>query len=525
MKKLFFILLFPFLLLAQDGANVELPEFVITGQDLINLQQTKKPEADLIPVISEDFIRPVISPEQLDITDVPAPVEVSLNLRDTVLYKTGRVKTMLGYYTLPYADVNISSPFQSGTFEGYLTGENIRPYVDNAERYSFGGGLGLSLFSGYESSFLPGTNYNFNGNFGTRSYKFFAGNEPTLKRTLYSGSFGASIKNIYYDKFLIGASADYKMTTLTDEEVSENLFSLEGFSRFNLGSFNGGFSLKYDNQFYEDSLRKNSVYNYFFVRPYAGFELGRFFRASVGITYANAGSRNFGALYASAGFRLSRSFTISGEYAPTAEFITSSILLDNNRYFNPQNNPNFFVKNTQDLRAALKYEYGRYFEINSGVRIRMFDNLPYYTEMTPEGMFNVNTTKADYYGLFVNFLFHRGPFGYFYASGEMGEMKDNENNLVPYFPSLISSLTYGYDFPGGFNAETSLAYRSSVYADSANTKEIGAYINLSFNLTYSVTDKLKLVGALNNLLDRKNIIWNNYREIPMDLSAGISYIW
>jgi hypothetical protein len=523
MRKLFFMLLLPVVLLAQE--NVELPEFVITGQDLINLQQTRKPETELIPVVSEDFIRPAINPEQLDFRDIDAPDVSYLSLRDSVHYNTGRIKTLLGVYTLPYADVSLASPFQSGTFEAHLTGENIRPYVENAERYSLRGGLGLTLFSGYESSFLPGTQYNIRGDFASRSFKFFAGEVPNLKRSIYQGSFGASIKNIYYDKFLIGASADYKATALQDEDYSENRFMVDGFTRFNLGSFNGGASLKFENQLFKDSVPANSVYNYLYIRPYAGFEFSRFFRASFGFTYAHSGNRNFVAPYASAGFRLSRNFTVSGEYAPAAEFITSSDMLNNNRYFDPQVRANIFIENTHDLRAALKYEYNRYFEMNGGVRIRTFNNLPYYTGMSPDGKFGISTTEADYYGLFLNLLFHSGPMGYFYASGETGEMKDKENNLVPYFPSLISSLTYGYDFPIGLNAETNLIYRSAVYADLPNTEQLSAYINLNFSLSYKISESLKAIVAFNNLLDRKNIIWNNYRETPMDLTAGISYIW
>jgi hypothetical protein len=200
-------------------------------------------------------------------------------------------------------------------------------------------------------------------------------------------------------------------------------------------------------------------------------------------------------------------------------------LLDKNIYSDPQNSPNIFVKKTHDLQAALRFEYERYFEINGGVRYRKYNNLPYFSDMSAGGKFSINTADADMYGLFLNFLFHRGPYGYFYATAEAGEVQDEKNNLVPYFPSLISSLTYGYDFPIGLNAESNLVYRSAVYADAANINKIDAYINLNINLTYSISENFKIIAGLNNLLDRKNFIWSNYREIPMDLSAGISYIW
>jgi hypothetical protein len=528
MRFFFIILLFPIIIYSQERSgnpNVELPEFVITGQELMNLQQTKKPEPELVSVVSEEFLKPPLSPETPDLDEVGGPVDYSLNLRDSVYYYNGNVTTMLGIYSLPSVGVNVSAPYSNGLFQGRLNGQNIRPYISNAERYFLDAGVSMTLFSGYESSFLPGTQYRLSGDFDSRSYKLFAGNQPNLKRNFYQGAFGASVKNIYYDKFLMGASTGYKSSILKDEEFRENLFNVGGFLRLNLENFNAGGYIDYKNQAFRDSLTSNKIYDFISIRPYAGFEFSRFLKTAFGFNYSRSRGSDFFVPYASIGFRFSKEFTIFGEYSPGGEFLTASDFLDQNLYFNPKGNPNIYLKESHDLQGTLKYEYSRYFELNGGVRIRSYKNLPFYSEMMSDGTFLLNTTEAETYSLIMNLLFHKGPFGYFFASAEAGETKDNENNFVPYFPSLISSLTYGYDFPIGLNAETNLIYRSGSYADTANTEKLNSYINLNLNFSYNISENLKLRVAFNNLLDKRNYLWNNYRETPLDFSAGVSYKW
>ncbi len=529
MKKIFVILLLPFVLYSQEvsdkNPSVELPEFVITGKELMNLQQTKKPEAGLLTIISENFIKPVLNPEELELGEIEGPQSFNLNLRDSFYYNNGIIKTLFGINTLPNVSIRISSPYKSGLFEGHLDGRNIRPYVKNAERYFLNAGAGLSLFSGYENLFLPGAEYNITADFNSGSYKLFAGSEPALKRNLYQGELGASVKNIYSDRFQFNLKTGYRYTMLKDEEFEEGHFSVDGLSYLNFGNLNGGILLNYRNQMFSDSNTSNSYYNYILIRPSAGFEFSKFLKASFGITYSHALETSFTTLFASVGLRLNRNLTLFGEFAPGGEFIVASEFLDQNIYFNPQNKPNIFVKKTVDLKGMLKYEYSRYFEISGGFRYKSYNNLPYFPEMNPDGTFTLNPADAELYGLFLNMMFHKGPYGYFYASTDIQEVKDEKNSIIPYFPSLISSLTYGYDFAEGLNTEANLIYRSGIYTNIANTEKINAYINLEINLSYSISKNLKLIAGVCNILNRKNYIWSNYREIPLDLSAGISYIW
>jgi len=288
MKKYFIFLLFPFFLYAQEGSeknpSVELPEFVITGKDIINLQQTKKPETGLIPVVNNDFLKPEINPEELQLGDLSAPENIDIKLRDSVGFKTGMLKTLFGVYSLPGVTARITSPYNSGIFTGHLDGVNVRPYIKNAERYFLQAGAGLSLFSDYESSFLPGAGYNFKADFSSKSYKMFAGTDPTLKRNLYQGSLNASVKDIFSDKFLLTFETGYKLTNLKVENVNEGLLSANAFSRYDFGNFNGGIYLKYNNQMFEDSTTSNAYYNFISLRPFAGFEISKLIKVSAGIT-------------------------------------------------------------------------------------------------------------------------------------------------------------------------------------------------------------------------------------------------
>ena len=65
MKNILIIILFNFFLytmFAQDdkgkNSNVELPDFVITGSDVVTLQKGKKIEPGSIPILNQQFLKP-----------------------------------------------------------------------------------------------------------------------------------------------------------------------------------------------------------------------------------------------------------------------------------------------------------------------------------------------------------------------------------------------------------------------------------------------------------------------------------
>ena len=136
---LFFVI--HIVVLAQDSkktnSNVELPDFVITGKEVISVEQAKKIAPDFISTLSDQFIKPVYSPEELELKEFPNPLKNNLNLFDSLNYFNGLLEAGIGSYYLPTAKFTYSNPFTGGLFEGRLGALNQRAYVKNSEKYSF----------------------------------------------------------------------------------------------------------------------------------------------------------------------------------------------------------------------------------------------------------------------------------------------------------------------------------------------------------------------------------------------------
>jgi len=120
MKKnilLFILVLIPIVFAQethQKDPNIELPEFVITGIERVALPVLPKPKADIVTIISDDFIKPSYSPEELNISTLSDPEKKDADIFQKVNSFYGNVNAGLGIYTLPTGQISLGSPFQNG---------------------------------------------------------------------------------------------------------------------------------------------------------------------------------------------------------------------------------------------------------------------------------------------------------------------------------------------------------------------------------------------------------------------------
>ena len=522
------VLLFSTLILSQDNEkknpNVELPDFVITGKDVISLQKAKKLAPGPISTISEQFIKPVYSSEELGISDLPNPIKAQLNLADTQDVYNSRLTIGTGIYTSPAGRFSITQPFSGGMMNAFVEGENHRAYVDNSDWYKFNGALNFAFFVPNDAA-LRGTQFKFHGDYGINSYKFFASSNPTTRRNYYSGNFSADVNNLVNRYFNFDVKADNKYSYLGSENFSENLLRIKSFLRGDFTLFKLVGNINYTKQYITNDAITSGDFYYLFARPYIQFSVNNFFTVAGGISYSKDGSTNYTAPYASAALKLNNFISLYGEYNPSSEFFGQGDFLEQNRYFNPQIFANAFVKRTSAFNAAVKFQYFKYYEIDAGVSYFKADNLPFFVSSAQPGMFDVNFTSAKNYSMFVNLLFHQGPHGVFYGTAKYNDTKDNSLNQIPYTPKFKATLSYGYNFKFGFYFEPRLYYYSDSYADVNNLKKIDAYIDLGAKFAYKFGKNFSLNVELSNLIDRKNYKWYGYREAPLDLVAGFTYEW
>jgi hypothetical protein len=524
-RKILTVILFlvPVCIQAQDS-GVELPDFVITGKDVVNIGKTEKIQPDFISTISETFLKPVFPTENLQMKEVNIPIKGTSTLLDSLNYLTGSLDAGLGSYSLPKVDVNFSSPFANGLFEGHAGAENRRAYVDNSDRYSLNGGASLSLYTDDDASFLPGTQFKFNGDYSTTAYKFFASDNPFLKRTLNNGNAYVEMNNLMGKYFVFSAKLADDNFNLKNENYTENLFNLSGFAQLTLPAFNLGLDVDYKKQILTNNYVSGNKVNFISARPTIGLSLAPLVNVTFGFNYQHSDTNNFFSPYAALAMYFNKELSLYGEFSPQAEFWGGGHFLQSNDYFMAQRFSNIFLKKNFAFSAALKYEYYTYVEVNGGVKFYKSDNLPYFFD-TSAGMFDLATVEAKSYTAFVNFLFHPGPAGAFYASAEANSTKDNNGNIVPYFPEAKVTLSYGYNFKNGLETETSLTYISGMHVELKSESTLSPFVNLGVKLGYQIFPDFYLTVKLSNLINHNNYMWQGYKELPMDFTAGLNYRW
>jgi hypothetical protein len=140
-----------------QSPGVELPDFVITGKDVISVRRAEKMEPGYIPIVTKEFLKPVFKPEELEIAEISNPVESDMTILDSVDYYKGIISVNAGRYTLPGGELNYAFPFERGMLHGVLDGKNQIEYLDNSDIVTYSGRLDFNYSLPTDNEFLPGT--------------------------------------------------------------------------------------------------------------------------------------------------------------------------------------------------------------------------------------------------------------------------------------------------------------------------------------------------------------------------------
>jgi len=516
-----------FAVYAQDdkskNPNVELPDFVITGKSQLNIKKVDKIKPDFVSSINEDFIKPTFSPEELEIGDFSNPLKSDMSFLDDVSFYKGNIAGGIGLYTIPTVSANYAHPFTNGIIEGMASGDFIRAYEDNSDRYSTRFGINFTYWSDIDGEVLPGTQFNVNADYGTTSFKFFASDNPEEKRSLNYGKFEADIKNDFGKNFLFGFNLTNNVANISQEEFDENNLRLKGEALVKLSAVNIGAAVDYRNHSIKNLLGDNSGKDFFLFRPTAGLFFTKLIKGTAGWTISRGAGQTYNALYASVAIKLDKNLTIFGEYAPTAEFNSPGNYVVKNNYFNVDSIGSIYWEKNNALNASVKYEFDKYFQIDGGVKYFNSNAFPYFGPSSDSGKFDLQYADMNSISPYANFLFYLGPYGELYSSIELSDIEDTDGNQIPYLPVFSLNAAYTYKLQSDLTSTVRLDYLSKRFADIKNEISIGDYFDLGLSFIYSFQPNLDLTLDINNLLNQKNYFWNGYKEVPLNIIIGVNY--
>lgn len=562
MKKLLAIILLPLFIAAQSqqSQSIELPEFVITGQQKISLPIMKKSKAKPVQLFSKDVQYQTFTPDQFSLTTVSMPVrQPALLFKETKSFNNHLVLGA-GQYTLPTGHFYFSQPFSHAKLYANLKGVNIKDYEEYADYNRSYINLGSEFYISRTSSFLPYAIIGVDAEFDRREFHFYSnlrqpGSTPA-RRELQRGKAKISLSNYAGDIFDYQFAAGGNYLNIIGTNIEEILFDFKAETRIKYSDF----SLLLGGEYKLQQLDKyllNENYNFVFAKGALEYHLNSKMKIFAGAKYYLADVRevvnplfispmskqNESLIYPFGGldYSVSNMLSINVKYDPYAVYSTINDFLNKNRFTFVGNKSldhssfilidNNLKKVDHHIHASLKFGYKKYYEVTVGATFSKIDNQPYFTNDysynntfgQPEFFYVDRVSDVTGYSLFANALYHLGPFGWFYGDAKFEVLETSSNKRIPYKPLLSLDAAYGYKFDFGLSAEIKVKYWYKYYRDIANSDLFNDYINLSSELKYSLTGNFDLTLQLNNLLNRDQELWSGYLEPPFDIIAGFDF--
>jgi hypothetical protein len=529
MKKIIFLLILISIAIysqdSQKSPNVELPDFVITGNEEVQLPIVAKPRPDLISTVSEEFFKPLFSSEELNVKDFSDPLKKNAIFLDSVQYLNFNLDAAVGLVSIPKADLKINLPFTNTLINAGVNGEYQRAYTDFAGSLFYKGMLNFDHYFERDGGFLPGTIFTINGNLSQYHYNYYGSLNPDLKNNLLMGEFKLGLKNLGSDKLPYSAFIISEYLNLPENSISENNVKLNGFTVLSYSKTDIRAKVTYSTQYLRNNALSELNTNYLDIASGLNIKISQQFKIHFGMHYAKSDTNSLITPYGAIAFKLDKGISFFAEYHPESEFITNKKILEQNKFFDASNFRNFFFKKSGKFLLSFKFEYDKYYEIEAGFGYFSSFQYPYFSDVIKNGFYNLSTTEAKNVNGFINMFFHPGPYGWFYGEVNFQSVRDSLENQLPYYPIAEGFFSYGYKLPFNITFESKLKFRSKMYTDLGNSISIAPIFNVGLKLYYPFYENLNITLETENLLNQKSFKWRNYLEPPINILFGINYNW
>jgi len=510
-----------------DQKNIELPDFVITGKQSVEISIAKKKKPELISTVSRDFLLPQYSAEEIPLLVSSSPVSIKPKISVSDFFD-GSVKIGIGNYTYPTGAFHISKSFGYYIVSANAWGKNIKEYdIQNSGYNTSGVSMENTLFVSTKSGFLPGSEIKLDGEYSRESYKFFASAiDPTYQRKIQKGFGEFSFSNNYTRWIDFASTFGVDFLSFDESGLKERVIKSLTNLNVRLNGFSIGGILDYRKQVLSNNLSGKDGYDYYSLDGFTKLNLKNNMEFKGGVRFSGNGSNNFFAPFASIKMPLGNGFVFSSAYNPHTENYTYASMLKKCQYIFPLLTDNVFSETKFDLNGSLNYQYEKYFSVGISAGYSKSDGYLYFEDVILDSRLNILSID-DVNNIYskMDFLFHPAQLGYFYGDIKFSKVTDANDKYVPYEPQISSELIYGYDFDFGLGLKVKFVFAKDVYTDIANTNKLDDYQNLSFGASYKIWSNLSVTADFQNILNRSNFVFRGYEEKPFDVIAGIEYRW
>ncbi len=523
--KIFATLIFAGSVIAQqsgEGQSVELPEFVITGVRKINIPEVKKQKPPYIPMNIKKYISQSETPENLTPVEVSNPAFI-VGPENKISEYNALLTGAVGTVTFPRGEFFYNNQYGGLFLNADIWGMSEREFVKDAGFNQTGAKLNLGYSFDHNEKTLGGLRLGLSGEYFVNSYNLY-GSAVNLTRVTRNGNIGLSISNNFSSvRYGIGISGE--LIKFDENKLTQTLTTAGAFVKFPVGLLTFGLTGSVQNQSLVNNLSRKSSYDYFTIKPEVRLKIFNRMELIAGLFFSQRDNSGFFSPHVKVGTKITKRLSAFAEFAPRTEFLTVSDFINRNRFYKLNSIENVYMKRNNNIKFSLAYGYLQYFEIDADLEFNRYDNLPYFERPDTSG----NFILAELDGV-NDFAFNTNAFFDFFKYGKLSaglkyQIITKGGNQIPYYPLLTSEFTYWYGFNDRLDATLRLNYSAKIYADLQNTKTVPDYLTFGFSVGYELFENFKITFDAENLFNRKNYLFENYRAKTLDVIAGFEYRW
>lgn len=502
----------------QPNSPLELPEFIITGKESVNIPGGVKQPPNKPPVLRAEKLDSI---NPLDKLPLPALQPLPLPAYSSAgPYWPGYIEAFVGNYLTP--GINAGYSLKNGGYMIDISGdfEASNGWVSNADYSVFSLGASSSYIAPEKFIFFGGSTTEVDVKFSNKSYNLYSDpSAPSRSVAAIQSLVGTDGR---YNGINYGASVGWNMSSIStaSRSVSDNLIFGRVIAENRWKEFEVGAMIDLRLQTFD-----SKAYPYTLVAATGRYSADKF-NGSVqsGVQWASATSaanRIGFEIRAAANLELSSVFTATSLVHSGLRATSFTEMLRANPYVSDSSVVDI-PYDVFDVGVSLMYQPSIRFSASFGINIRRSDREPVWVKSSfGEFMPDYRTVTGTRSSLEVRWLVASSDA----LAGDIHFITSNVAGAeqTPYIPSVEASFGYDRSWSKQMRTVATFVYYGDRYANLANTILLGGYADVKLAATYSVKDFVSINVSAENLFGSTIVLWEGYLERGVFVKAGLTW--
>ena len=517
--------------------KIDLPEFLITGQEAIDLPTTSKAAAEEDKI----YVPGAPSPGRKDVK-IDQAQKPETDLSTPTGQMNGRVLAGIGMFTSPTLEGWFGKNYDQGGILFHADYASSEGYVTNANWQKTGVGLSGNFLPPLNSGLLAGSRVTGGLSFSGNTYRAFGSTvDPSQVRTFDNVRLNLGLASSIAAVGVLDAPVDYSAgivwsgTSLDDSaDASENDFGVTALASSEKWETPLHGSFEYLTSAVTMPFAGNAASHspqWFALKISGERMIAPDFQLSLALQqylYRGSFSATAGRFMPAMEFRYfaTKVSTFFLSFQPGVDRNTLASLTTANNYV-----LNRVVIQPTEIPVSLAFGSDLAIDENlrgrASVSYRTNQDFPYFLELNSAKVWDVvylpkvSVTEADIEG---SYQLSSASSAVLSASFNSTLAQDSANS-VPNIPALSFSGIYRRSIDQGINIEGYARYMSKRWTNFAHSASNAGFIDIGLKGEYQFLENLRGVLAVDNLLSQHYYLWDGYLEQPAYISFSVTYKW